>query len=60
MRKIREVLIGTSIMWLPILALAIANWLSQIVTADMVMTGVKVIGLLGLITVIVTSFISKK
>ena len=60
MKKIREVLESTVIMWLPVIALAVANWLSSVVTVDMVMAGVKVLGLVSLITVIAIDIRSKK
>ena len=55
MRKILEILGSTCIIWLPILALVVANWLSQIITVEIIMTAVKVLGVISLVTVIVAS-----
>lgn len=41
-RKIIEFLVGTSILWLPILASIIAEQLSNIITMDMIMTVVYI------------------
>lgn len=60
MKKIGEYLGSTCIIWLPILALAIANWLSHIITAEMIITGVKVLGLICLVMLFVLDIISKK
>lgn len=60
MRKIIDLLMGTCIMWLPILALAIANWLSQIITVEMVMAAIKVLGCISLVTLLVIDIKSKK
>lgn len=60
MRKIGEYLGSTCIIWLPILALAIANWLSHIITAEMIMAGVKVLGIASLVMLFVLDVKSKK
>lgn len=41
-RKIIEFLVGTSILWLPIVASIIAEQLSNIITMDMIMTVVYI------------------
>ena len=53
MKKILDLLISTSIMWLPILALYVATLLQKIITAEMIISTVKIIGLISLITLVV-------
>lgn len=55
MRKLLDILGGTCIIWLPILALAIAKWVSQIITPEILMNCFIVFGVICLVTVIVTS-----
>ena len=42
MRNILEFILGTSIIWLPIIGSIIAEWLSTIITMDMIMTVVYI------------------
>lgn len=42
MRNILEFILGTSIIWLPIIGPIIAEWLSTIITMDMIMTVVYI------------------
>ena len=60
MRKLLDILGGTCIIWLPILALAIANWLSQIVTVEMIMTGIKMLACISLVILLVIDIRSRK
>lgn len=42
MRNILEFILGTSIIWLPIIGSIIAEWLSTIITMDMIVTVVYI------------------
>lgn len=55
MRKLLDILGGTCIIWLPILALAIAKLVSQIITAEILMNCFVGFGIICLVAVIVTS-----
>lgn len=63
MKKIIEIGEATIIFWLPILALYIAELLGRIITPEMIMSFVGVLGVLSLITLLVidiTSWRSKR
>lgn len=51
MKKLTDLLLSTIIMWLPVLALVICNWLTQVITAEMIISFLKVIGLLAIIVI---------
>lgn len=52
MKKLTDLLLSTIIMWLPVLALVICNWLTQVITAEMIISFLKAIGLLAIIVII--------
>lgn len=53
MKKLKDLVMGTSIMWLPIVALYVASKLSQLITGEMLINFFVVIGILSAITLII-------
>ena len=60
MKKIIEILGSTIIFWLPILAVAIATKLAQMVTSDMVIGTIKVLALLTIAGLLIIDREEKK
>lgn len=52
MKKIKELILGLSIFWLPILGMWIATKLEELITMDMIVNGVIIIGILAVIELI--------
>lgn len=52
MKKLTDLLLSTIIIWLPVLGLVICNWLTQVITAEMIISFLKVIGLLAIVIII--------
>lgn len=60
MKKVGEYLGSTCIMWLPIVALMICNWLSQVITAEMIIGAVKVLGIGCAAMLVILEIISRR
>lgn len=60
MKKVGEILISTCIMWLPVVALVISNWLSQVITGEMIIAAAKIIGIGCVAMLVIIEILSRR